>query len=355
MPDIISGKTKKRDGGLLEVKRILTILLVGVTAVSTILAGCGTPVDEKPTIKISDLNWGSAHFQSEMAKIIIEKGYGYPVELVPGATIPLTQGLRTGDIDVMIEGWLQNQQEAYDAGVAAGEIEPLGFLNNDNWQSGFVVPTYVIKGDAARGIEPMAPNLKTVFDLADEEYKKLFTNPENKSKGLIYNGPPGWECEIVIPEQVKAYGLETHFDTINTGSSEGLFASLKSSYDKGQPWLGYLWGPTWIAGALDLILLEEPAYDEAKWREDYGCAWPSVDLFIAGHEGFSDKAPDLATMFGKWKLDTATLDEVLAYMNESGGEPVDAAIWFLKNREDIWTKFVTADAAQKVKAAVAGM
>jgi glycine betaine/proline transport system substrate-binding protein len=255
----------------------------------------------------------------------------------------------------MIEGWYQNQKEAVDAGIAADEIEMLGYLNDDNWQSGFVIPTYVVKGDSARGIDPMAPNLKTVFDLEDPEMMDLFANPENPSKGLILNGPPGWECEIVVPLQIEAYGLAEEYDTLNAGSSEGLFASLKSAYDKGEPWLGYLWGPTWIAGALDLTLLEEPAYDEDVWNENYACGWPSVDLFIAAHSGFTDNAPDLADMFGKWNLDTATLDEVLAYMNETGGEPVDAAVWFLKNRENIWTKFVTSEAATKIKEAVADM
>jgi glycine betaine/proline transport system substrate-binding protein len=336
-------------------RKVLLALLVMILTVSVILAGCGGAGETKPTIKVSDLNWGSAHFQSEMAKIIIEEGYGYPVELIPGSTIPLFQGLRTGDVDVFLEGWLQNQQEAYDQAIAAGDIVFFGILNNDNWQSGFVVPTYVINGDTERGIEPMAPDLNSVFDLDQPVCKELFKNPENPSKGMLMNGPPGWECEIVTVEQVVAYGLDDDYDVINTGSSEGLFASLKGAYDKGEPWLGYLWGPTWIAGALDLTLLEEPTYDEAVWEENHACAWPSVDLFIAGHKDFPDKAPELVVMFNKWKLDTATLDEVLAYMNETGGEPIDAAVWFLINREAIWTEFVTAEAAQKVKDAVAEM
>ena len=336
-------------------KKVLLALLVMILTVSVIMAGCAGKEEAKPTIKISELNWGSARFQSEMAKIIIEEGYGYPVELVPGITIPLFQGLRTGDLDVYLEGWLQNQQEAVDKALADGDIVMLGILNNDNWQSGFVVPTYVIEGDTERGIEPMAPNLKRVFDLDQPECKELFKNPENPSKGMLMNGPPGWECEIVTVEQVVAYGLDDDYDVINTGSSEGLFASLKGAYDKGEPWLGYLWGPTWIAGALDLTLLEEPAYDKAVWEENHACAWPSVDLFIAGHKDFPGKAPELVVMFNKWKLDTATLDEVLAYMTETGGEPIDAAVWFLKNREAIWTDFVPADVAQKVKDAVAEM
>lgn len=336
-------------------KRICLIILALVLSTSMILAGCSSAEEEKPTIKITDLNWGSARFQSAMAEIMIEEGYGYPVELVPGETIPLFQGMRSGDIDVFLEGWLQNQQEAYDEAMAAGDIVNLGFLNDDNWQSSFVVPTYVIKGDSSRGIDPMLPNLKTVSDLTDPEAVELFKDPEDSSKGLIVNGPVGWECEIVLNEQVVTYGLEDYYNVMNAGSSTALFASLKGAYDKGEPWIGYLWGPTWIAGALDLTLVEEPPFDEDVWNEDHGCGWPSVDLFIAAYKDFPDKAPDVTDMFEKWELSTATLDEVLAYMQDTGGEPIDAAIWFLKNRESLWTKFVPNDVADKIKDAVADM
>jgi len=333
-------------------KKILLVLLMLILVVSMSVTGCAQP-KEKEAIKISDLNWGSAHFQSELARIIIIHGYGYPVELVPGKTIALFQGLRTGELDVVIEVWLQNQQEAYDKAMAAGDIVDLGILNNDNWQSGFNVPTYVIKGDPERGIEPLAPNLKSVSDLSKPEYKELFQNPENRSKGMIMNGPPGWECEIITVDQVVTYGLDDDYDVVNTGSQEGLFASLLRAYERGEPWLGYLWGPTWIAGKLDLTQLEEPPYDEAVWEENYGCAWPSVDLLIVAHKDFPSKAPEVAEMFKKWEMSTAALAEVLAYMDETSGEPFDAAVWFIKEREEVWTKFVPDDIAQKVKEAIA--
>jgi len=336
-------------------KKILFIVLAVMLCASMVMAGCASEEEEKPTIKLSELNWGSAQFQSAMAKIMIEEGYGYPVELVPGATIPLFQGVRTGDVEIYLEGWYQNQKEAYDEAMDAGDIVNLAFINDDNWQSGFVVPTYVIEGDASRGIDPMLPDLKTVFDLSAPECITLFKDPEDRDKGVIMNGPPGWECEMVTVEQVETYGLDDSYNVMNAGSSTSLFASLKGAYDKGDPWLGYLWGPTWIAGALDLTLLEEPAYDEDVWHDDHGCGWPSVDLFIAAYKDFPDKAPDVAEMFGNWYMDTATLDEVLSYMQETGGEPIDAAVWFLKNRESVWTKFVPNDVANKIKTAVADM
>jgi len=335
-------------------KKVLLVLLLGILSVSTVLMGCGE-AEEKPTIKLSDLNWGSAHFQAAVAKIIIEEGYDYPVELIFGTTIPLFTGLCAGDLDIFIEGWMANQKEAFDKAVAADEIELLGILNQDNWQSQYVVPTFIIKGDSERGIEPVAPDLKSVFDLTDAKYIKLFENPENPGRGRMLTCYPGGECEKINTAQLATYGLDEYYDLINPGSFDSLFAYYKSTYDKGEPWIGYLWGPTWIDGLLDLTLLEEPAYDEEVWNENYGCAYPSTEIFIAGHKGFSDKAPDLAEMFGKWKLATPTLSEALAYMIDTEGEPADAAIWFLKNREEVWTKWVPADVAEKVREAVAEM
>jgi glycine betaine/proline transport system substrate-binding protein len=336
-------------------RKVLLVLLAVVLSIGIALTGCAGDTGAKPLIKIGDLNWGSAHFQAETAKIIIEEGYDYPVELVPGKTITVWQGLLMGEVDVDIEVWLPNQQEAWDKGIADGDAIDLGISNNDNWQSLFCVPTYVIKGDSARGIEPMAPDLKSVFDLDQPQYKEMFKNPENPSKGMILNCIPGWACEQVNIEQLAAYGLDDDYDLTSPGSQAGLEASMTGAYNKGEPWLGYYWGPTWISGLLDLTLLEEPAYDEQVFLENHGCAYPSADLHVAVYKDFPDKAPELVEMLENWKMNTQTLSEALAYMNETEGEPIDAAIWFLKERESVWTKFVPADVAQKVKDAVAGM
>ena len=332
-------------------KKFLTILLFSLILVSLLMVGCGEK--GKEPIKLSDLNWGSAHFQSELARIIAIHGYGYPIELVGGKTIALLQAVRTGDIDVFIEGWKSNQQEAYDEAIAAGDIVDIGTINNDNWQSLFVVPAYVIKGDPARGIAPMAPDLKSVSDLANPEYKELFKNPENPDKGMIITCVPGWECEKINIDQLKAYGLEEHYDLVNPGSGDAMHAALYGAYEKGEPWITYEWGPEWITGKLDLIRLEEPPYDKAVWDDNHGCAYPSQELFIAGHKTFPERAPELVDMFGKWKLSTKTLGEALAYMEDTGGEPFDAAMWFIKEKESIWTTFVPSDVATKVKEAVA--
>jgi len=39
-------------------------------------------------ITIANMNWASANFMAEVDKVILEKGYGCDVELVPGSTMP---------------------------------------------------------------------------------------------------------------------------------------------------------------------------------------------------------------------------------------------------------------------------
>ena len=78
---------------------------------------------------------------------------------------------------------------------------------NDNSQ-GLYVPTYVIEGDAERGIEPVAPDLKTVQDLA--KYPELFQDPEDDSKGRIIGAPSSWVVSEHLETKLETYGLDEH-------------------------------------------------------------------------------------------------------------------------------------------------
>ncbi|MEA3470292.1 MAG: glycine betaine ABC transporter substrate-binding protein, partial [Thermodesulfobacteriota bacterium] len=115
----------------------------------------------KGTIRFMDLSWDSIQVHNRIAGFIIENGYGYDVEYIPGETIPLFTGLMRGNVDVDMESWTENIQEVYDKGISSGKVLDLGSNYPDSWQ-GWLVPTYMIKGDPKRGIKPMAPGLKSV-------------------------------------------------------------------------------------------------------------------------------------------------------------------------------------------------
>lgn len=303
----------------------------------------------KGTIRFADASWDSIQVHNRIAGFIVKHGYGYDVDYITGDTIMLVTGLIEGDVDVDMESWTENIQELYDKGVNAGKIIDVGSNFPDNWQ-GWLVPTYMIKGDNKRGIKPVAPDLQSVFDLA--KYWQLFKDPENPSKGRFYNSIPGWGCTKINSEKLKAYGLDKTFNDFITGSDAALAGSMAAAVKRGKSWVGYYWEPTWVLGKLDMTRLEEPPYSDECWNKNKGCAYKSVHVNILINNSMLKKAPAVVEMLKKYETTTAMANEFLAYMQDTKGKSEDGAIWFLKNKENVWTTWVPADVAQKVKAAL---
>ena len=298
---------------------------------------------------VADLNWDSAQVHNRIAGFIMEKGYGYTIDYVPGATITMWAGLVRGDVDINMECWVDNQQEAYDKGIAAGKVIDLGSNFPDSWQ-GWLVPTYVIKGDPKRGIKPMAPNLKFISDMP--KYWKLFKDPEDPGKGRFYSCIPGWECEKINEKKFKAYGLDKHYNIFLPGSDAALNGSMAAAYKKGEPWFGYYWAPTWVLGKLDMTPIEEPPYDKKVWDANYACAYPSVKVNIIVNASLPKRAPEIMEFLMEYETTQDMANKFLAYMQEKKANTQAAALWFLKNYQGVWGGWVPSDVAKKVKAAL---
>ena len=213
------------------------------------------PVSGKPVV-FADLNWQSALIQNRVAQYLVEKGYGYPTDVVFGATLPLFQGLRNGDVDVMLEIWLSNLPETRDAAIEAEEIALVGKILVGDWQSAFVIPAY---------LQEQYPGLDSVEDLKDANFKALFTTAETGGKARLVSCMIGWACESANSQQIAAYGLEGHVYIVNPGDGAAANADLYGAYERDEPWLGYQGGTNEPALVLELVRLEEPERDAALW------------------------------------------------------------------------------------------
>jgi glycine betaine/proline transport system substrate-binding protein len=340
-----------KDKKILWRKKLLGVIVLLVFSAS--LAGCSSQQannTEKPQLVLGDVSWASIQVHNRIAGFIIEHGYGYPEpEYLFGETLPMLQGLGNGDIDILMEVWADNHREAWDQLVEAGQVKSLGHNFPDSAQ-GWYVPTYMIKGDAERGIEAVAPGLKSVKDLP--LYKDLFKDPEVPGKGRFYNSSPGWVCTGINEQKFAVYGLNDYFNLFTTGSQTALVASIMAAYEKGEPWVGYYWEPEWVMGLLDMTLLEEPAYDEAIWNENKGCAYPPSTVLIGVNSDMEKKAPDIYEFLQKYETTTEQTNRVLAYMHEQGDDVEAAAIWFLREYPEVWRSWVTDEAAQKIAQAL---
>ena len=70
--------------------------------------------------------WTSAQLQTEIARYVVEHGYGYDTEKVPGDQISLLQGLRGGDIHLSMEVWPSTFIEQWESALFYGDILDLG-------------------------------------------------------------------------------------------------------------------------------------------------------------------------------------------------------------------------------------
>jgi glycine betaine/proline transport system substrate-binding protein len=351
----------------LPLRRLLPLSILALVLIVAACNGDDDDVDDAAIgasdldspITFGDYGWDSAIVLNRIAQFILEEGYGYETDSIFGETIPLFQGLLSGDLDVSMEIWA-DQQPGWQPAIDDGILVDLGTSFGESVQ-GWYVPTYVIEGDDERGIEPIAPDLRHVDDLPD--YNHLFPDPEDPNRGRFYDCIAGWECERVNEAKFHAYGLNDYYNRFLPGSGAALATSLVSAYERGDPWVGYYWGPTWIFGQLDLTMLEEPEYTEECWDQivealdadtmpEEACAYPAVAVHIAAHSEFAEQAPDVVEFLENFDLTMEQVSEMLAYMFENDAEAEEAAHWFLREREDLWTDWVPEEVAERVRNAL---
>lgn len=300
-------------------------------------------------IKFADAGWDSIRVHNSIAQLIVEEGFGYKTDVVSGTSAATMQALEQGDINVYMEVWTDNIKEVYEKAIASGKIVTLSTNFADNSQ-GLYVPTYVIEGDKERGIDAVAPDLKTVQDL--EKYPDIFQDPEDGSKGRIVGAPSSWLVSEHLETKLETYQLDKKYNYLAPGSDSAIVADLAGAYKKGAPWVGYYWSPTWVTASYDLTLLTDNPYDADVWEKSKGTEFPPNNVVVAVHKDLPTQAKEIVDFLKKYETSNALTETALDYMGANKVEPDEAAQWWMKEHENIWTAWVSEEVADKVKAAL---
>jgi len=309
------------------------------------------PDNSSETIVFADVQWAASTFMSYLAAHIVDVGYGYSTDVIMAANVVALKSIEHGDVDVHMDVETRSIGEVYDEIVATGKAEALGVSYTPVWQ-GWLVPRYMIDGDPERGIEPMMPALEDVFDMAD--YWELFKDPEDESKGRFFSCVPGCQCQEVNSAKIETYGLDEYFNVVNPGSNAALSASMVAAFEKGEPWFGYYWAPSWALGVTDMYRIPEPEFDESLWSEDagFGCAYSVDDANIVGATSLGERAPEVRDFLLEFNIPAEVMNELLLYLYQSGKDAEEIVPWFLTRYEDVWRDWMPADVAERVAASI---
>ena len=302
-------------------------------------------------VTVANMNWQSAEVLANIDNIILSKGYGCEVELVPGDTMPtLTAMMEKGQPDVAPEAWVNAVRQPLDAAVKEGKLHYAAESLQDGGIEGLWIPKYV--ADAH-------PDIKTIDDAL--KHPELFPSAENKGKGAVHNCPSGWNCQLSTANAFKAWdGEKKGFVLLDTGSAAGLDGSIAKAYERKEGWLGYYWAPTSILGKYDMVKLDAGVpHDKEAWEKCNAVAdcdkpikndWARAEVYTVITDRF-DKAGGPAVDYLKTRAwNNETVNALLAWMSDNQATGADGATHFLKTQPEIWSSWVPADVAEKVKA-----
>ncbi|HZJ99741.1 MAG TPA: ABC transporter substrate-binding protein [Tissierellaceae bacterium] len=333
-------------------RRFIKVLVIVLIASLIVVTGCSsddTSAGGDKTIIFADAGWDSIKLHNEIAGFIIENGYGFKTDVLPGSSAATFAGFRRGDIDVYMEAWTDNLIEIYGEAIESGDIVEVSINFDDNAQ-GLYVPTVMIEGDPENGIEPVAPDLVYMTDLP--QYWELFQDPEEPTKGRIYGAPPGWNVDNIMQTKVDTYDLDGTFNYFSPGSDTALSTSLAAAAQKGDAWVGYYWEPTWVLGKYDMTLLLEEPYDKDKWENGYGSSFPPMPVTVCVYKDLEEEAPDVYGFLENYETSSEITNKALAFMQDTDADTQEAAMWFFEEYEELWKSWIPSDIAEKVSTAL---
>ncbi|MBV9754739.1 MAG: ABC transporter substrate-binding protein [Hyphomicrobiales bacterium] len=327
-------------------------LLFSAVAVSALLsagaarAACGD-------VTLAVFSWQSAEALDYVDQFILKNGYDCNATTVAGDTVPtITSMAEKGQPDLSSETTTDLLPEIVNKAVAEGKLVKVGPAISDGETSGWYIPKYV--ADAH-------PEIKTVDDAM--KHPELFPAPEDPSKGVVFQGPQGWGDTVVTAQLFKALNAAGKgFVLVPSGSAAALDGEIAKGYEHKQGFIASYWAPTSLLQKYPMKRLEM-AHDPVEWKRCttvQECPDPKPNYW-----GVSDMTTLVTGKFAKrsdvgpvmdylktrnW--DQNTVGKVMLWMTDNQATGQDGAKWFLKNMPDLWTKWVPADIATKVKAAL---
>ena len=208
-------------------------------------------------------------------------------------------GAQRGDIDLLTEVALPNQQELADG--AGDRVEIVSETYGDAAQGWFVPAYAVAPGGPLEGLT----SVTQLNDYADQLGNKF------------YDADPGYITTEQNAKRLAGYGI-TLEHVVSSEAAE--LAQLENSYSREEPIVLYLYHPHAVFAQYEMVQLEEPTpYTEGCLTTGNGaCAMPSYSANIAASTELQEQAPEFADLLVDLRISVEEMEEMQKQVDVDG-------------------------------------
>ena len=226
-------------------------------------------------------------------------------------------GAQRGDIDLLTEVALPNQQELADS--AAEQVEIVSQTYGDAAQGWFVPAYAVAPGGPLEGLT----SVTQLNDYADQLGNKF------------YDADPGYITTEQNAKRLAGYGI-TLEHVVSSEAAE--LAQLENSYSRQEPIVLYLYHPHAVFAQYDMVQLEEPTpYTDGCLTTGNGaCAMPSYSANIAASKELAEQAPAFVDLLTDLRISVPQMEQMQKRVDVDGEDVTTVAReWVDANADQI--------------------
>jgi glycine betaine/proline transport system substrate-binding protein len=314
-------------------EQMKSVVAAGAVAVAIAVSGpaAGEVPESKDPIKLTLHDWTGQYVTVNIMKRVLEE-LGYNVELVQADYIAQFAGLESGDLHVAMEMWETTGKQAMEASLATGNTIDLGETGMDAKEEWWY-PIYMKEKC------PGLPDWKALNDCAE-----AFSTPETHPKGRYLGGPVTWAG--FDDERAEALGLD--YEVVHAGTDAALFAELESAYQRGDPFLGWVYAPHWAPAKYEGEWVEFPeytdaCYDDPSWGSNtdmaYDCGKPFGWIKKVGWKGGEDIWPCAYETIRNFRIDNQAMGDLIIEIDLEGKPLDDAVEGWIQANEGTWREW----------------
>jgi glycine betaine/proline transport system substrate-binding protein len=314
---LMQRSTLRPRASAVAVAAILTAALAGCASEEPD-SGSGSGSGDGITVQTAQFSWTAAGLTNG---ILGEIAADHPdlgvsslatTQLDPAAA---WAGAQRGDIDLLTEVALPNQQELADSASDRVDIvsETYG-----NASQGWFVPAYAVApGGPLEGLT----SVDQLNDYADE------------LGGKFYDADPGYITTEQNTKRLSGYGI-TLEHVVSSEAAE--LAQLKNSYSSEEPIVLYLYHPHAVFAEYDMVQLEEPTpySDGCLTTGDGACAMPSYSANIAASTDLQEQAPAFVDLLTDLRISVDEMEAMQKQVDVDGEDVSTVARQWVDDHAD---------------------